>query len=231
MNSISWMLRICLLFIVLVFLNMTSYSQEEKTTTEKFGLHSAGLSLGWFNPSMDYWKTKSEFKGADYSGALEVNAIIDFQIVTNLHGQVGLGYWQESIKDSLQNFGNTTLMLTGIPISIDLRYQIEPLKFSLFTPYLGAGGEFLFVEHKMIFDLNDAPPAKTGSTVMGNLSAGIETKLSDQFAIDLDFRYKFGNYKQDFKIENPANPDESDVVTETISLNGPRIGITLRYIL
>lgn len=230
MKSMNWLLRICNIFLLVILLNTVLYSQEEKVTSGKFGLHSAGVSLGWYNPSMDYWKTKSEFKDAGFSGALEVNSFADFRIISNLHGKIGLGYWQESVNDSLQNFGSTTLLLTGVPVSIDFCYKIEPLEISLFTPYIGAGGEFLFVQHKMKFDLNDDPPAKTGSTVMGHLIAGIETKLSDQFAIDIDLKYKFGNYKQDFKIENPENPDESEIVTETISLNGPRIGLTLRYI-
>jgi hypothetical protein len=214
-----------------VFTCEFSNSQPENRVTEAFSLSNAGLSIGWYNPSMDYWKDSSGFKDADFKGAIDVNAFLDLRLVNNFHGKIGLGYWQESVKDSLQSFGNTNLLLTGIPISIDLFYQIKPFSFSIVTPYLGAGGEFLFVQHKVKFELNNDPAAKTGSTVMGHLMAGFETKLSSQFAIDVECQYKFGDYKQDFKIEDPTNPGVTNIVTETISLNGPRIGITFKYFL
>ncbi len=66
---------------------------------------------------------------------------------------------------------------------------------------------------------------------MGHAIAGFETRLSDQFAVDFEFQYKLGNYKQDVKIENPDNPEVTEIITETISLNGPKVAITLKYLL
>jgi len=223
--------RVVVTILVLLFNFEFVYSQHENKAPGAFSLSNAGLSIGWYNPSMDYWKNVSEFKDADFNGAIDVNAFLDLMLIRNLHGKVSLGYWQESVKDSLQSFGNTNLLQTGIPISIDLVYQLKPLSFSVVTPYLGAGGEFLFVQHKLKFELNTDPSAKTGSTALGHLVAGFETMLSSQFAIDIECQYKFGDYKQDFKIEDPANPGVINIVTETISLNGPRVGITFKYFL
>ncbi len=43
----------------------------------------------------------------------------------------------------------------------------------------------------------------------------LEALLSDNFAIDLEFRYTFGIYKQDFKVAiiDPENPDEQTYET------------------
>lgn len=231
MNSLTRHFRFLILLLFLSIVAKFSYSQQENTTSGSFQLYSTGLSVGWYNPSMDYWTNESEFKDADFKGAIDANAFLNVRIIPDLHAQIGLGYWQESVEYDLQGFGNTTLLLTGIPISLDLKYHIAPFKFSVVIPFVGAGGEFLFLQNKMTFDLNDDPDPQTGSTMMGHILAGFEAKVSEQFAIDFEFQYKLGNYKQDFKIENPDNPDDSKIVTETISLNGPKIAIALKYLL
>lgn len=231
MRLFNSLFRYCFVLLIIVLVNQIAYSQEDSNQEKNFDLYSSGLSIGWYNPEMDYWKNESEFKDADFKGAIDVNAFLNLTIIQNLHGQAGLGYWQESVKYDLQGFGNTTLLLTGIPVSLDFQYRIVPLQFSVVTPFIGTGGEFLFVQHKMKFDLNDDPAPQSGSTIMGHAIVGFETKLSEQFAVDIDFQYKFGSYNQDFKIENPNNPEENEIITETISLNGPRVGITLKYLL
>ena len=231
MKPNNWQLRIYIIFLLIFSLYSPSFSQQQSEKSENISSYSTGLTFGWYNPSMDYWKTASEFKDAGFNGAMEVNAFFDLTILRDLQGKIGLGYWQESVKDSLQSFGITTFLLTGIPLNIDFLYKITPLKFSIVTPYLGVGGEYLFVQHKMKFDLNNDPAPETGSTVLGHIIAGFETKLSENFAVDLEFQYKFGSYKQDFKIQDPANPDTNEIITETISLNGSKIGISLKYYL
>jgi len=231
MNLLTRYLRFLILLLFLSFGFKFSYSQQENTTSGNFKLYSTGLTIGWYNPDLDYWTNESEFKDADFKGAIDATAFLNVKIIPDFFAQLGLGYWQESAAYDLQGFGNTTLLLTGIPISMDLKYHIAPFKFSLVTPFVGAGGEFLFLQNKMVFDLNDDPEPQWGKTMMCRFIAGFETKLSDQFAVDFEFQYKLGNYKQDFKIENPDNPDDNKIVTETISLNGPKLAITLKYLL
>jgi hypothetical protein len=231
MNLLTRYLRFLILLLFLGFGAKFSYSQQENTTSGNFKLYSTGLSVGWYNPAIDYWKDESEFKDADFKGAIDANAFLNMKIIPDIYAQLGLGYWQESVAYDLQGFGNTTLLLTGIPISLDFKYHITPFKFSVVTPFVGAGGEFLFLQNKMVFDLNDDPEPQWGKTMMGRFIAGFETKLSAQFAVDFEFQYKLGNYKQDFKIENPDNPDDTKIITETISLNGPKLAITLKYLL
>lgn len=219
---------VSLLFIITLSFQFL-YSQGEKGSSGIIKLENAGLSIGWFNPSLDYWKNESEFKDAVFGGAIDVAAVLDLKIIDDFHGKIGLGYWQESTKYDLQGFGNTTLLITGIPINVDFVYKIRPLKFLFFTPFIGEGAEYLFVQHILKFDLNEDTSPQTGTTILGHVIAGFESKLSEQFALDLEFQYKFGNYKQDFEINDPSYPENNKIVTETISLSGPRVGITLKY--
>jgi hypothetical protein len=194
-----------------------------------------GISLGWYNPSLDYWKESSMFKDADFNGAISVRGFYDFHIIKNLHGQVGLGYWQSTAEDNLQGFGYTKLLITGIPISLDILYQIEPIQFSIITPYVGLGGEYNFIQNKLSFEQMDNPDPKIGSTFLGDGIVGLEAKLSENFAMDLEFRYKFGGYTQEFTKEitdpeNPDNPPSYETIEENINLDGPFVGINLKYI-
>lgn len=209
---------------------------QEPVTESQATSNSAGISIGWYNPSLDYWKESdnSEFRDADFNGAIFVKGFYERQIVKNLNLQIGLGYWQTTTEADLQGFGNTKMLLTGIPVNLDFNYHIEPLKFSVITPYVGLGAEYVFIQYKLNFEQNDNPDPVNGSTFMGSAQLGLEAKLSEYFAMDLEFRYKFGSYEQDFKsaVENPENPDEPtyETVTEKISLNGPFIGITFKYL-
>ncbi|MFP4469449.1 MAG: outer membrane beta-barrel protein [Bacteroidales bacterium] len=197
--------------------------------------YGAGLNLGWYSPSLDYWQENSEFKDAAFGGAVSVRAFAEAKIKGDLHAAIGVGYWQESTDDDLQGFGNTTMLLTGYPISLDLLYYLSPMRFSVITPYAGLGGEYLIVQHKLEFEQKDNPDPTTGSTVSGKAIFGFEARLSEQFALDLDFNYKFGHYQQEFNREvpdpnDPDNPPDVVIETEDISLNGPQIGLTLKYI-
>lgn len=200
-----------------------------------FGLSSVGLEIGFYNPGLDYWKNDSEFKDAEFSGAIHLKGSLDMRIVGDLHGQLGLGYWQQTVEDDLQGFGNTQLILTGLPVNIDVVYFLKPLQFSIVTPKIGVGGEALFILHLMNFEEKENPDPQWGSTILGSAIVGFELRASDQFAFDLDFQYKYGSYNQEFNIEifDPENPDDPPLIeteTENISLSGLKVGVTLKYL-
>jgi hypothetical protein len=226
------------LFLVIVFLSVVRINgvnaQESSDENTSFGVYSAGLSLGWYNPSLDYWKEKSEFKDADFKGAIDVKGLMDLRLVRDLHLRVGVEYWQTSVEEDLQGFGETKLFLTGVPVTLDMLYYARPIRFSVITPFIGINGAYTFINYKLDFRDKDNPEPRSGSTFVGSGIIGLQAKLSDSFALDLEFDYKFGNYDQDFTVEiiDPENPDEPEykVVTETISLGGPFVGLTLKYL-
>jgi len=234
MKDQFFFLRLIVITLSLSFFTETIIGQEANDKKSSFSINSVGISLGWYNPSLDYWKNNSEFKDASFNGAIDVKGFLEMQIIKNLHGQIGIGYWQSSVEDDLQGFGNTKLLLTGVPISLDILYQIEPIRFSVFTPYVGLGGDYTFVQYKLSFEQKNDPDPANGSTFLGDAVIGLNAKLSKSFAVDLEFSYKFGSYKQEFKIEDidPEDPDNPtyEIVEEDISLSGPRIGISFKYL-
>ncbi len=216
--------------VVLVFCLASLSAQDERG----FGIKDVGLNLGWYSPSLDYWKNDSEFKEAGFEGAFEVRGYVEAFLFGDLTGRLGIGFWQTNVEEDLQGFGLTTWSLTGYPLSVDLLYYPKLLKFSVISPYIGAGGEFLLLQQKLRFDQKENPDPVSGSSGLFNGIVGFETRLSDQFSLDLEFNYKVGKYSQDFNVQEP-NPDDPEnpitkMVTEDISLSGAKIGLTLKYL-
>jgi len=216
--------------VVFLFCIVNLSAQEERG----FGIKDVGLNLGWYNPSLDYWKNDSEFREADFEGAFEVRGYVEVFLAGDITGRLGVGFWQTNVEEKLQGFGLTTWSLTGYPLSADLLYYPKALRFSVISPYIGAGGEFLMLQQKLRFDQKENPDPVSGSSALFNGIVGFETKLSNQFSLDLEFNYKVGNYSQDFNIQvlNPDDPENplTKTVTEDISLSGPKIGLTLKYL-
>jgi hypothetical protein len=227
--------KVLIIFICIGLCSAGSKAQDNAKKST-FGPSAVGISLGWYNPSLDYWQENSMFKDASFNGAISVNGFYDFEIIKDLHGQIGLGYWQSTAEEELQGYvGITKLLITGVPVSLDVLYQIEPIRFSIITPYVGLGGEYTFIQNKITFEQLDNPDPKSGSTFLGDGIIGLEAKLSENFAMDLEFRYKFGSYTQEFKNEifDPEHPDDPptiETIEEKISLNGPFAGITFKYL-
>lgn len=222
------------LFISVSLLALMVFSSGSFAQQKKSAFYGAGLSVGWYNPSLDYFQDESMFMEADFSGALMVNASVEFKLIKNLHGVAELGFWQETVEDDLQGYGNTKLLLTAYPLSLALKYYLLHTEASAILPYLGVGGDFLLIQNKLEFEDIDNPDPNTGSTMSGKAMAGIEAKVSTNFAIGLNFDYRIGQFKQDFNktTSDPDNPEQQEtiVVTEDVSLNGPSLGITFRYL-
>lgn len=222
-KSVSFFLAILFGFIA------TGHTQQ----SDQFGLRSAGLSIGFYNPELDYWKNDSEFRDADFKGAFNAAASVELNLIPNLIARAGLGIWQTSVDDDLTGFGETTWSLTGIPINADLIYFVPPLRFANVSPYVGAGGEFVLLQQKLRFDQKDDPDPVNGTTGLFNGIAGLEFNFSAQFSLDLELQYKLGSYNQDFHILSP-NPDDPEnpidkTITEEISLSGIMFGVRLKY--
>lgn len=220
--------------VFLVLIACCMFTGVQSQTNNALSLKSAGLDLGLYNPELDYWKKISGFKDADFTGAFHAGGFVELNVISDLSARFGLGFWQQTADGDLDGFGETTWSLTGFPISLDLIYYATPLGFSVVTPFIGAGGEYLPLQQKLRFDQKDDPDPVNGSTALFRGILGLEVKLSEQFAVDIGLNYKLGTYEQDFNImlpnpDDPENPIPSEI-TEEISLSGPKFGITLKYL-
>jgi hypothetical protein len=67
-------------------MSLNGFSQEKS----QLRFNSLGLKIGWYNPSLDYWKNESEFKNADFNGGFCYNVFGDLSIIKNA---LGNGTW------------------------------------------------------------------------------------------------------------------------------------------
>lgn len=210
-------------------------AQEDEKSNQKFKIRSFGLNVGVYNPELDYWKndTNSVFRQADFSTNIFANGFVELTLVKNLAAKLGVGYWQTRAESVIPSYGKTSMLLTGNPISLDLVYYAEPIKLGFVTPYIGAGVEYLFIQYSLDFEDKDNPDPVNGSSALLSGLIGLELGFSDNFAMDLFAEYKHGQYDQRFVRQiissDPDLPDAETEVTESISLNGPKFGISFKY--
>lgn len=222
--------------LLLLLISGNLFAQDDANEKQKFKFRSFGLSMGVYNPELDYWKndTNSLFKDADFSTNIFVNGFVEFTFINDFVAKLGIGYWQTRAEKKIPYYGNTTMSLTGTPITLDLIYYISPAKIAFVTPYLGAGGELLFIQYGLDFEDKDNPDPVNGTTGLFTGLLGFQFQLSKQFSIDLFGEYKFGSYEQSFVREvtnpDPEIPSYEAEFTEDISLTGPKFGISLKYL-
>jgi len=210
-------------------------AQEEANTTQQtFGIRTAGITTGWYNPSMDYWNDtyfkdndwENDFKGSIYYGAFfEVN------IIKNLRARIGYTYWKETVKSGDMPIGgytgNKKLAISLSSISIDALYNLTFLAFEKFKPYGGIGGNFVFVQDKLTRNLPDLPKEsikEQGQDFTGNIILGIERPIINHLSAGMEFNYILGKYIQ------KMTDDYGNTKNKDVSLSGPKIGITISYV-
>ena len=214
----------------------THVSGQETTGTEQqtnFGIRSAGVQFGWYNPSMDYWndtyfknnKWENKFNGSFYYGAF-----FELNIIKNLRARAGTFYWKETVVSGEIQIGGLMgkeeLSVSLTSISIDAIYNLQFLAFEEFKPYGGLGFNFLFIQDKFTRSPKGLPEetvTEQGQDYSGHIILGLERPVTDHFSAGLEFKYVLGKYVQEVR-DTFGNITEEDV-----SLSGPQIGINLFY--
>jgi hypothetical protein len=233
-NIVSHLIFVSTFFFILIASPPLS---AQESNAEKFKFHSFGISLGAYDPDLDYWKndTNSWFQNSDFSTSIFVQGFAEYKLYNDFILKGGVAYWQSRAEASIPSYGKTTMLLTGVPLSLDVIYYISPAKLAFVTPYIGIGGEFLFIQYSLDFANKDNPNPVSGTSGLGSGIVGFQLELSTNFAVDLFAQYKIGSYQQSFIREHtstdPEIPSSEYEVTEDISLTGPAFGITLKYLL
>jgi len=225
---------IVICFMVCGILPSLQAQEEANTTQQTFGIRTAGITTGWYNPSMDYWNDtyfkdndwENDFKGSIYYGAFfEVN------IIKNLRARIGYTYWKETVKSGDMPIGgytgNKKLAISLSSISIDALYNLTFLAFEKFKPYGGIGGNFVFVQDKLTRNLPDLPKEsikEQGQDFTGNIILGIERPIINHLSAGIEFNYILGKYIQ------KVNDDYGNAKNKDVMLPGPKIGIIVSYV-
>lgn len=222
------------IFVFSAILMLAVAGSASAQDTTNFSFRGFGLSMGIYQPELDYWKndTSSPFRNSDFSTTLFVEGFAEFRLIKDVAIKAGIGYWQARAETTIPTYGKTQLLLNGYPISLDVRYYASPLQVAFITPYVGVGGELVLISYQLSFEDKEDPDPTNGSTVLGSATIGLQMKLSRNFAFDVFADYKLGNYQQAFLVEvpNPDQPSAETEITRDISLSGPRLGISLKYL-
>ena len=209
------------------------HAQNEDTAQTSFGIRMAGVTAGWYNPSMDYWNDtyfKDNGWENSFSGAAYYGAFIEVNVIKDLRARVGYNYWKETVKSGEIPIGGYTgsekLAVTLSTLSIDVLYDLNLLTFWGCKPYAGIGGNFVFVQAELtrtITSLPDEEIKKQGQDYTASLIIGIERPILRHLTTGIEFNYILGKYIQKV-IDVYGVTQEKDVL-----LSGPKIGIKISY--
>jgi outer membrane protein W len=226
------LLLICF-FVCSIFSNVSAQETTGTAQQTNFGIRAAGMQMGWYNPSMDYWNDtyfKNNKWKNDFKGSMLYGAYFELNIIDDLSARAGFSYWKETVKSGEMQIGGLTgnekleLSLSSIPI--DFIYHFDFLAFEKFKPYAGIGGSFLFIQNKFTRSLTGMPDEEIkeqGQDFVGHFLFGIEREIIEHFSAGLEFSYVFGKYDQEVEMLN------GEIIKEDVSVSGPLIGIKLAY--
>jgi len=230
--------RKSLLILAAFFLSTITMAQSAsmagKTTEDSVRpfVRSVSLSFGVYFPSMDYYReTDPYFKSGTYQPSFSLEARTNVPIVRWLDLRIGAGYWRQEAEAGIDSLGRekVSMELNAIPISASLSVRFEKLTVKNMIPYAGIGGDFIYLSNKFSFSAipaDNQPGSSSGATFTGHVFAGLEAKLSKNFAIGGEFQYHSGNYIQQFYTDENL----TDTHDETVSISGPRIHFSLIYL-
>ena len=221
---------------ILLFLSVSQliFAQDSVSVKKSdFGFRSAGITVGWYNPSMDYWN-KEYFAdttrpwGTTFKGSYVYTGFIELNIIKNLRVKASGTYWTEKVSSGEIKIGDVkgteelTSSLTFL--SLDLIYRLKVLSFSKFYPYAGLGGSFVLVQNKLVRNPKDNDQevyTKQGQDYSGTVIAGLEWAFAKHVSAAIDLRYILGSYTQEMV----------DQTTHKVSISGFQAGISLYYVL
>ena len=210
------------------------FGQSEEGSSGNFGFRSAGVSIGWYNPGMDYWNS-TYFPDHQWEnrfhGSFSYSVFGELRLIQSLQVKLSGSFYTENVKSGIIPMGDVTgneQLKTNLTFfSLDGIYSPDFLKFERFSPYAGIGISFVLVQNKLTREPIDSgfeSYTNKGQDVTGTIIAGIERSFGKYLALGADFRYVIGNYKQEMKDQGGA------ITTHPVSLNGPMIGLNIAYL-
>lgn len=207
------------------------FAREIQKTEKTYGIHKINLTLGWYNPSMEYWNDyfKENQWANKFNGSVYYGGGFELNIIKNIDVRTGISSWKETVEsgeilvNEIQENEELTISLTSI--SLDAIYNLRFLSFNQFKPYVGIGTNFLFVQEELAFKtIPDESIKKQGQDITGSFIAGMERSIVDHFSIGIEFQSNFGKYTQQEEDES------SNIINKNVSLSGPKLGIILSYV-
>jgi hypothetical protein len=186
---------------------------------QSFGLHSAGVQVGPYQPSMDYFKTSIW----DFPSPLMVQAEVDVDVIRFARVRVGAGFGQTNAR-----------IFRGEPYGIEeeFTYQFIPVSvsvlphyaFGVLDVYAGAGVDMMNVSAKYTsrsFDTNER-----GVTTLPHGLAGVELSVIPKTIIALQAKYLTGDFTQNLQLGQDTNAFEQVVTMDGLQFS---VGVKFKF--
>jgi|GEM_PF-2308103 len=215
------MKKLTVLFILLGVVGIISAQDPKQAETEPrpqsgFGIYSAGVGFGYYKPSFKYWNDRTHFH---FNGGVMPSAQADFNLVPNIRGRVSVAYFNSEASVATIPAWKETISTSLTPVSLS-SYVFLP--GSILTLYSGLAVDFSFI--KSVYTSPDSKQTGRGTTKTGHFLLGLET-TADHFLIGLEGRYYLGSFNQRLQVAPDLEP-----FTEKVSINGPYVGLNLKYL-
>ncbi len=217
--------RKILLFMMLFLLGMSAPAFAQ------VGIHSVGINIGSYTPSMDYWNDNALTTwGSKFGGSLYGNLNVEVSLIKVLGLRVGVGYWNQELTESGIQYGselrNDKIAVQFIPLNFDVIFR-SPLEMSSeFGLYggIGTGINFISMDYTIsIPSLGENVQSHSGRNTIFHLIMGADYKIMNNLAVGAEFKYIFAKYAQDVLVE-------TNLRQEDVSMNGVQLMATIKYL-
>jgi len=205
--------RVCSCVLLLASCISDIYAQKH------FGVHSFGVNIGRYAPSMDAWDgTVWEF-----GPATMVGADMDLDMARRVRLRIGVA-GGSTTAEVLRNpgVGLEQLEYRFVPIGATLMVHTTAGPANL---YAGAGLDMMNISttYKSGVDFSKI----SGSAYLPHVLAGVQWSVMDRLSLSLQLRQVLGTYDQQFQLEGEDNVR----VTQPIEMNGLHWGVGVRVVL
>jgi hypothetical protein len=211
-----------LILVVLIFIGTSVQAQNK----DGFYLRSAGLSIGYAMPSMDYWNDNYlPTYGWDgtFDGNLTFGADLDVHLYKGILLEVGGSKWSETIE----NGSIAELKASMTMIDFGFGYSFKELLDSPVYPYANVGMTQLLINNTMngLGEISDLSEERTGQDYSYYIKVGAMYEVIENFGINLEVKQRFGTY-----VQQSLNVVTGDVADNDVKINGPQFNLGFRYI-
>lgn len=191
-------------------------AQSQSAFEPQVELRSAGVSIGGYSPSFDYFdRTIWDFNGGPVLG-IET----ELSIMPVLGVKLGIGYFRTSSSINRPEIeGEETRTYTLMPVSLA---PVARYNFPQFIISISPGIDIYRVVSS--YEVEAGTESTSGNVTGFNITGGIERSFG-AVGIEVYGKYVIGTFEQHMQI----NLDDP-IVREEVDFNGPAAGVVLKYL-
>jgi hypothetical protein len=196
--------------LLLLLLPLPTYAQKH------FSVHSFGVNVGRYTPSMDAWKGTVW----DFGPATMVGVDMDLDMARQVRLRIGATGGSTAatvLRDP--GIGNEELRYRFLPIGATVIVHTGVERFDV---YGGAGLDLMSI--KTTYESSIDRSEISGSAYLPHVLVGLKVMLAERAHLNVQLKQVLGTYDQQFQLEGENNVR----VTQPIKMQGAHWSVGLR---